>query len=575
MVTKNRLIADMFEQIADVLEFKSELPFKVNAYRKAARVIGDLQEDIEQVWREGRLDSIPGIGKGMREKIEEFLASGRMSKYEEVMKDVPAGLLDLLKIQNLGPKTLALAHRELGVNNLEDLKRVIEDGSLAALPGMGPKKVENIRKGLELFQTAQERISLGVALPIVEEVISLMKQRAGDLIGRIHPAGSLRRMRETVGDIDVLAETDQGARVVQTFVSLPIVERVLAAGDTKGSVIVQGGVQVDLRAVPSDSYGSALQYFTGSKAHNVHLRDIAKRRGLKISEYGIFDVNRDEKLGGRDEEEIYRIMGMEWIPPELREDRGEIEAAAEGKLPHLVELSDLKGDLHVHTKFSDGAATIEQMVEAAKKLGYVYLGICDHSRTAKYARGLEIDTLLKQLEEIQRLNDELDGFRILAGTEVDILADGTLDFPDEILERLDIVIASIHSGFKQNVTERMIRAMENPHVDIVAHPTGRLISKREGYEVDVDKVLDAAAATRTALEINAFYDRLDLSDLNARRAAEKGILLAINTDSHHPDHLWMIRFGVGTARRAWLGPENVLNCLPLDELLRWLREHKQ
>jgi|YelNatPaOPRAMG01_1025707.scaffolds.fasta_scaffold00123_59 DNA polymerase (family 10) len=574
-MSKNRLIADMFERIADVLEFKSELPFKVNAYRKAARVIGDLQEDIELVWREGRLDSIPGIGKGMREKIEEFLSTGRMSKYEEVMQGVPAGLLELLKIQNLGPKTLALAHRELGVNNLDDLKRVIEDGSLAQLPGMGAKKVENIRKGLELFQTAQERISLGVALPIVEEVISLMKQRAGNQLGRIHPAGSLRRMRETVGDIDILAETDQGAEVVRTFVSLPIVERVLAAGDTKGSVIVQGGVQVDLRAVPSDSYGSALQYFTGSKAHNVHLRDIAKRRGLKISEYGIFDVARDEKLGGRDEEEIYRVLGMEWIPPELREDRGEIEAALEKKLPRLVDLSDLKGDLHVHTRYSDGAATLEQMAEAAKKLGYVYLGVCDHSRTAKYARGLEIETLLKQLEEIEKLNRELNGFRLLSGTEVDILADGSLDFPDEVLEKLDVVVASIHSGFKQNVSERMIRAMENPHVDIIGHPTGRLISKREGYDVDVDKILDAAARTHTALEINAFYDRLDLSDLNARRAAEKGIMLAINTDSHHPEHLWMIRFGVGTARRAWLGPENVLNCLPLDQLLQWLKVHKQ
>jgi len=573
-MSKNRVIADMFEQIADVLEFKGDLPFKVNAYRKAARVVGDLQEDIEELWKEGKLDTIPGIGKGMREKIEEFLSTGKMARYDEVMRDVPPGLLDLLKIQNLGPKTLALAHRELGVNNLDDLKRVIEDGSLARLPGMGPKKVDNIRKGLELFQTAQERISLGVALPIVEEVISLLKERAGNLIGRIHPAGSLRRMRETVGDIDILAETDRGGDVIQHFVSLPMVERVLAAGETKGSVIVQGGVQVDLRAVPTDSYGSALQYFTGSKAHNVHLRDIAKRRGLKISEYGIFDVERDEKLGGRDEEEIYKIMGMEWIPPELREDRGEIEAAAEGKLPRLVEFSDLKGDLHVHSKYSDGAATIEQMVEAAKKLGYVYLGICDHSRSAKYAGGLEIDTLLEQIDHIRKLNETLDGFRVLAGTEVDILADGTLDFPDDVLAQLDLVVASIHSGFKQNVTERMVRAMENPHVDIVAHPTGRLISKREGYEVDVEKILDAAAATNTALEINAFYDRLDLSDLNARRAAEKGILLAINTDSHHPDHLWMIRFGVGTARRAWLGPENVLNCLPTDQLLQWLREHK-
>ncbi len=573
-MTKNKVIAEMFEQIADVLEFKGDLPFRVNAYRKAARVVGDLQEDIEEVWREGRLDKIPGIGKGMREKIEEFLTTGKMTKYEEVTKDVPPGLLELLKVQNLGPKTLALAYKELGVRSLDDLKRVIEDGSLASLPGMGPKKVENIKKGLELYETAQERISLGVALPIVEEVMELLRERAGQWIGRMSPAGSLRRMRETVGDIDILCESEHGAEVIETFAKLPIVDRVLAAGETKGSVIVQGGVQVDLRVVPTDCYGSALQYFTGSKAHNIHLRDIAKRHGLKISEYGIFDVERDRRLGGKDEEEIYHVMGMDWIPPELREDRGEIEAAAEHRLPRLVELTDIRGDLHVHSKHSDGAATIEEMAAAARDLGYMYLGICDHSRSAKYAGGQEIDELLAEIEEIRRLNEKLDGFRIYAGVEVDILADGSLDFPDDVLAQLDVVVASVHSGFKQNVTQRLVRAMENPHVDIIGHPTGRLISKREGYEIDLEKVLEVAAKTNTALEINAYYDRLDLSDLNARRAAEMGILLSVNTDAHHPEHLWMMRFGVGTARRAWLGPENIINCFSPDKLEAWLSTHK-
>lgn len=560
---KNRIIAQMFERMADVLEFKGEMPFKVNAYRKASRIIGDLQEDIEKIWKEGRLQKIPGVGAGLAKKIDEYLRTGKMTKYEEVTGDVPSGLIELLEIQSLGPKTLALAHKELGVKNLEDLRRVIEDGSLARLPGMGQKKVDNIAEGINLFQASKERISLGVALPLVEEVMYQLKKRTG--VERLSPAGSLRRMKETVGDIDILVETEEGGKLVDEFVHLPMVTQVLAAGETKGSVIVEGGIQVDVRAIKPESYGAALQYFTGSKAHNIHLREIAKRRGLKISEYGVF--RGEEKIGGRHEEDVYSALDLVWIPPEIREDRGEIERSAEDNLPRLVEEKDIKGDLHVHSRWSDGSATLEELVTRAKEKGYQYIAICDHSPSAKYARGLSIERLLKQVEEIKALNQKLDGFRILTGVEVDILSDGSLDLPDDILGKLDIVVAAVHTGFKQRVTERILSAMKNPYVKIIAHPTGRLISKREGYEVDLEQVLRAAADTGTVLEINAYYDRLDLSDLNSQRAKEMGIKLAINTDTHQIDQLDMMKLGVGVARRGWLEKKEVINTWSVEEIL--------
>ncbi|OQX58024.1 DNA polymerase III [candidate division KSB1 bacterium 4484_219] len=568
---KNHIIADMFEKMAAVLEFKGEMPFKVNAYRKASRVIGDLQVDIEQIWRQGRLEDIPGIGSGLAKKIDEFLRTGRMTKYEEVMADVPPGLIELLEIQNLGPKTLALAHEKLQVNNLEDLKRVLADGSLARLPGMGAKKAENIIKGIELYERAKGRISLGIAVPLVEEIITQLQERTS--VKRISPAGSLRRMRETVGDIDILVETEKGAEIIAEFVHLPQVTRVLAAGDTKGSIIVEGEIQVDLRAVRPESYGSALQYFTGSKAHNIHLREIAKKRGLKISEYGIFCGKK--QLGGSKEEEIYENLDLVWIPPEIREDRGEIERAAEHNLPNLVSLEDIAGDLHVHSNYSDASISIEEIARKAKELGYSYIAICDHSQSAKYARGVEVERLKHKWQEIKQLNTKISGITILSGTEVDILADGTLDYPDEILAQMDIVVAAIHSGFKQRVTERLIAAMQNPYVNIIAHPTGRLISKREGYEVDLDAVLRVAAQTGTALEINAYYDRLDLSDVNARRAADMGIKLAINTDAHLLEHFRMMRLGVGVARRAWLEPKDVLNTWPLEKIRQFCQQKWQ
>jgi DNA polymerase (family 10) len=569
MFMKNKEIADIFEKMADILEFKGEIPFKVNAYRKASRVIKDLQEDIEDVWQEGKLRELPGIGDALVKKIDEYLKSGKISKFEEISRDVSPELMNLLNIQNLGTKTLALAHKNLNVNKIHDLLRVIADGSLAQLPGMGQKKVENIQKGIQFFLSAQERISIGKALPIVEDLIEQLKNKLK--IDKISPAGSVRRMRETVGDIDILVASDRAKEVINAFISLPQVADVSAAGETKASVRLKNdGIQVDLRVVSPGSFGAAQQYFTGSQAHNVKLRGIAKKQGLKINEYGVF---RDEqKIAGVSEQEVYRTIGLDWIPPEMREDRSEIELAAEGKLPKLIEMKDIQGDLHVHSTYSDGHASIQLMAHQAREMGYKYIGICDHSRSAQYAQGLSIERLLNQINEIDQINQNLNNFRVLKGTEVDILSDGLLDFPDEILAKLDIVIASIHSAFTKSPTDRILKAMENPYVDIIGHPTGRLISQRGGYEIDLSKIFEKAREIGTALEINAYPDRLDLSDINARKAAEMGILLAINTDSHEPETLSFIKYGIGTARRAWLTKANVLNCMSFAQIIRWKKQ---
>lgn len=555
---KNKELARIFEEIADALEYKDELAFKIVAYRKAARVLEDLTEDVEALAKEGRLREIPGVGEGIAKKIDEWLRTGKMKKYEEALAEIPAGLLELMGIQNLGPKTLALAHKELKVNNLSDLKRVVEDGSLARLFRMGEKKVENIRKGIELFEQAQERIPLDRALAISDEIVKYLKKSRR--VGQVEPSGSLRRMRETVGDIDILATGRDGAKIIEYFTRFPGVSRVLVAGDTKGSVIVGTGAearQVDLRIVSESSFGAALQYFTGSKAHNIKLRSMARERGLKISEYGVF--KGDKPIAGRTEEEVYRTLDLPYIPPELREDRGEVEAALAGKLPKIIEYSDIKGDPHIHSRYSDGNSSIEELARAAKELGYEYIGICDHSRSARYAHGLTIERLKKECAEIDELNRSLKGIRILKATEVDILPDGSLDLPDEVLESLDIVVAAIHQGFKQRVTQRICGAIENPNVDIIAHPTGRLISKREGYEVDMDQVFRAAQRYKKILELNAYYDRLDLNEVYLHRAKELGILISIGTDAHSVTDFGWMRFGVGIARRGWLEPKDVIN----------------
>lgn len=567
---KNLEIAQIFERIADILEFKGENRFKINAYRKASRIIGSISEDIEHLHKENRLMEIPGVGSGIAEKIAEFLDTGKMSKYEETMKGIEEGLIKLMDISGIGPSTLRTIHKELGIKDIDGLEKAASEGRLQVLKGMGEKKEDNILRGIRLFKESQKRISIGTALPLVKEIIESLKKKTG--IKDIEAAGSLRRMKETVGDIDILAGGSNGKEIISAFVSLPIVKDVLSSGETKGSVIAEGNIQVDLRVVERESFGAALQYFTGSKLHNIHLRDMAKRLGLKINEYGIF--KGDKKVGGEKEEDIYSELGLLWIPPELREDRGEIEAAKEKRLPNLVTIKDIKGDFHVHSNWSDGAEPIEEVAERAKSLGYQYIAITDHSKSTKIANGLTEDRLLKQIKEIRDLNKNIKGIKILSGSEVDIKTDGTLDFPEKLLKELDIVVASIHIGFKEDeetLTKRIISAIRNPYVNIIAHPTGRLISSREPYKLNIKRVFEVAVETGTAIEINAYYDRLDLNDVHCQMAKEMGVKMAIGTDAHHISQLSMMEYGIGIARRGWLEKKDLLNTMNYKELMEWLK----
>jgi DNA polymerase (family 10) len=567
---KNKEIATLFYRIADALEIKGEVTFKVLAYRKAASILEELGEDVESLADEEKLRTVPGIGSGIASKIEEYLKTGKMKKYKEALSGIPESLLELLEVRNLGAKTVQLAHKELGVRNLEDLKKVIRNGSLVKLQGMGEKKAENILKGIQSYEKAQERVPIYVALTLAEEVLAYLKDAPG--VKRLSAAGSLRRMKETVGDIDILASGKDGSSIIRFFVSHPRVRRILAEGTTKGSVVIAseaGERQVDLRIVDDSEFGAALQYFTGSKAHNIKLRGMAKEKGLKISEYGVF--RGAKKIAGRDEEEVYGALGLPLFPPEMREDRGEIELALQGRLPEIVGYGDIRGDLHVHSDWSDGHVTLSSLADLAQRLGYSYLAVCDHSQAARYAGGLTPDRLRRQMKEITALNSKRKGVQLLMGTEVDILADGSLDLPDELLDKLDVVVASIHSGFRKDVTGRMLKAMENPHLDIIGHPSGRLISGREGYDIDLGAVLDGARRLGKALELNSYYDRLDLNEFYLKKAKQLGISISLGTDTHSSGGLQMMRFGVGIARRAWLGKKDLLNCLSPGQLKKKLK----
>jgi len=568
---KNKELSDLFERMADILEFKGENPFKISAYRKASRILGDLTQDIEEISEKGELKNIPGIGEGMAEKIVEYLKTGKISKFEEVRKGVSDELIAIIDIQGMGPKTLSMIHKEKGIGNLSQLERAVEDGSLVGLPGIGEKKVENFKRGIQLLKQSKGRMNLGMAFPVAKRIVETLRQKTGSK--KIEWAGSLRRMRENIGDIDILATGPDKEKIVHSFTHLPEVKEVLASGETKASIIVEGGIQIDLRVVEEDSYGAALQYFTGSKAHNIHLRGIAKTRGIKINEYGVF--KGEKKIGGKEEKEVYKALGMDWIEPELREDRGEIEASQKGRLPKLVQESEIKGDLHIHSKWSDGTSSTEEIARAAQKRGYQYIAICDHSKSLKIAHGLDESRLMKQIEEIDCLNEKMKDFQILKGTEVDILPDGRLDLSEKVLKKLDLVIAAIHSGFKQEkgkMTKRIIRALESPFVHIVAHPSGRLLGARDPYEVEMDEVMEAAKQYRKSLEINAYFERLDLDDIHCRKAKEMGIQVAMGTDAHHLDQMWMISLGVAVARRGWLETTDVLNTLSLKEILRWCHQ---
>jgi DNA polymerase (family 10) len=566
---KNREIAGIFDSLADILEITDEDAFRVNAYRRVARILADLPGDVAELSAEGRLVTITGIGQRTADKVAEYLATGKIAAYEEAKKTVPKGLVELLSIPGLGPKTIGLVWKELGVKSLAGLRRALRGGKILDLPGMGPKRVEKIAAGVRAYESRSGRATLGGILPTANEIVRDLKKATG--LGDVSVAGSVRRYRETIGDLDVLVSSDDPAPVIEAFTNLSCVEEVLAAGTTKASVRVSGALQVDLRVVPPEAYGAALMYFTGSKDHNIRLRELAQTKGLKLSEYGLFKGER--RLVAKTEEAVYRRLGLEYVPPELREDRGEIQAALDGTLPRLVERSDIKGDLHVHSNWSDGHGTVADVARAAKAMGYQYVSVNDHTRSLGVAHGLTVERLEQQMGEIDQLNRRLRGFRVLKGTEVDILSDGRLDLPDDLLARLDVVVASIHSGFGQprdRMTGRILSAIENPHVDIIGHPTGRLLGSRDPYEVEIERVIEAAARTGTALEINAYQERLDLNDVNARRAAESGVKLAIGTDAHHVDQLWMMDLGVHTARRGWLTRKDVLNTLDVPSLRRAL-----
>jgi len=569
---KNLELSRIFEQIARILKIKGENPFKIRAYEKITLVLENLPIDIETIYQQGRLNNIPGVGEGIAKKIEEFLTTGKLEYYEKLKETIPDGVVELIDILEVGPKTAKLLYEELGVDNIEKLEKAVRQHQIKDLPGMGEKSETNILRGIELYKRRKERVLLGTALPLAEEIVENLRQLKET--DKINFAGSLRRKKETIGDIDILVTSQKPEKIMKTFISLPQVREILAEGPTKSSVITKKDIHVDVRVVEPISFGAALQYFTGSKVHNIKLRELAVKRGLKINEYGVFDSETGQRITGEKEEEVYKILDLAFIPPELREDRGEIEAAQENKLPELIEYSQIEGDLHMHTKWSDGAHSIMQMAEAAKKRGYKYIAITDHSQSLKFAGGLTEERLREQIEKIRKLNQELDDFTILSGIEVDIKSDGSLDFSDEILSKLDVVIAAIHSGFKQEskvITERIVKAMQNKLVSIIAHPTGRLIGYRESYQVDINKMMDIATETRTILEINACPERLDLNDVYCRMAKEKGVQLAIETDAHSINGLEFMNLGVDVARRGWLEEKDIINTLSLDKLLKRLK----
>jgi len=567
----NQEVAQILRNIADYLEIKGEVVYKALAYRRAADNILSLGRDINEVWREGKLRDIPGVGAALSKKLDELLSTGRLGYYEELQEEIPAGVIELLAIPDVGPKTARLLWERLGIASVAEAERAARQGQLRQLPGLGVKSEAKILAGIQALYRRSDRIPLGTAWPVAQEVLATLKDEC-HAVQRATAAGSLRRMKATIGDIDLLVASTEPEAVMEAFVSLPQVAEVSLRGPTKTSVILDNGLQVDLRVLPPERYGSLLQYFTGSKAHNVALRGLAQSQGLSLSEYG-FKRGQTEILCA-EEEEVYGTLGLPWIPPELREDWGEIEAAQGGTLPRLIELSDIQGDLHIHTDWSDGAVSLTQMAEAARARGYRYAVISDHSHGLGVASGLTVERLQAQRAEIERLNQAYSDFRLLQGAEVEIRADGSLDFPNEVLAGLDVVIASLHSGLRQErerITARLISAMRNPHVDIIGHPLGRIIGQREESAVDMDAVLETAAETGTIMEVNAIPARLDLDDAHIRRAITMGVRLAINSDAHNVEGLAVMAYGVATARRGWAEARDVVNTLPLDELLKQLK----
>jgi len=574
----NKRLSALFDEIADLLEITGEQSFRVNSYRRAARAFKDLTRDITELAASGALAEVPGIGKGTLEKVQQFLATGKVDLHDELKAQVPAGLPALLQIPGLGPKKVALFWKEHGVEDVPGLQKLLGEFKTGAKPlpkGLGEKTIDQILGGIEFAEKSTGRTPLGMAAPLADELLAAVRAIPG--VKHAEAAGSLRRGCETIGDIDILCEAADGSAVVQAFAALPQVKKVLARGDTKGSVLVPRAdgveIQVDLRVVPAESFGAALQYFTGSKEHNVRLRERAVKKKWKLNEWGLFDG--DTQIAGKTEASIYKKLGLPTIAPEMREDRGEFDADAKLK---LIERGDIRGDLHMHTTASDGIVEASSMAKAAHALGYEYIAITDHSRSSAIANGLSIDRMWRQIEKLRELNKNHDTVSILVGCECDILADGKLDYPDQILAACDIVVASIHSGMKQDrkkITHRLLTAMENPYVTIMGHPTARLINKREPMDLDMEAVIAQAARTHTALEINSSWQRLDLCDRHARMAKDAGVKLAIDTDAHAPAQLEQMKYGIATARRAWLTADDVINTQPLFVLRKWIAKKRK
>jgi DNA polymerase (family 10) len=586
----NHDLSDLFKTMAAVMEIKGESVFKCIAFSKVSRLLKDMTFDIKKAHDEGKLDEIEGIGASSRKIIEEYITTGRSTDAEELQTSVPAGLIPMLEIPGLGPKTIALFWKERGITTVEELVLAIDQNKLDGLKGVGAKKIESIKQGIALRAQGVGRVGIVDAMEIGRELVEQL--RNNPLVKQAEIAGSLRRRKETVGDLDLVCalvegKETAGEQVTADFVKQPLVQRILGQGITKASVLTTGGLQVDLRIVPLENFGAALLYFTGSKEHGVKIRGLALDQDMTLNEWGLYSLPDHEKapkktgeppklkpLASKTETDIYTMLGMIYVAPEMREDRGEVEAARAKKLPKLIELADIKGDLHSHTTASDGANSIEEMAEAAIAKGYQFLGITDHSKSQVIANGLSAERLLKHAKSIRRVNESLKGkIRLFAGCEVDILADGTMDYPDEILAELDFVIGSPHLALKQDekkATDRLRRAIENRYVNIIGHPTGRLINSREGLPVNFGELFPIAAKNGTAMEINAGYPRLDLNEVNARAAINAGVKLSINTDAHSTGGFNEMINGINVARRAWVTAASVINCMPLAELEKFL-----
>ncbi|MCG6938068.1 MAG: DNA polymerase/3'-5' exonuclease PolX [Gammaproteobacteria bacterium] len=571
MPVHNADIATIFEEIADLLEIENANPFRIRAYRNAARIVLNLSEELSILVKQGEDPArLPGIGSSLAEKIVEIVETGRCQALEKLRRQGSPGLTELLHIPGLGPKRVAALYHELDIHNTEQLFRAAKDGRLQQLPGFGKKTEQHILEMIETHVKQAKRFKLGTAAQYADSLQQFMQQNSE--VNEVVVAGSFRRCRETVGDLDILVTADKSAPVMDHFASYDEITEILSKGKTRSTVILKNGLQVDLRVVPVQSFGAALHYFTGSKAHNIAIRRRARQRGLKVNEYGVFKGNRI--IAGDTEESVYQSVDLPYIPPELRENRGEIEAAEDGKLPRLITVEDIKGDLHAHTTATDGHNSIEEMADAARARGLAYIAITEHSRRLTVTHGLDEKRLLKQIEEIDKLNDRLKGITVLKGIEVDILEDGSLDLPDRVLARLDLVIGAVHSKFhlsRQKQTTRILRAMERPYFTMLAHPTGRLLERREPYDVDMWRVIDQARQRGCYLELNCHPERLDLLDTHCLLAKQAGVLVSINTDAHSIADLDNLRYGVGQARRGWLEAEDVLNTLPLKTLRQYLK----